>query len=83
MNDKTSNKRNVTDPVGVTPPASIVPNGRGRGKNNTRAPLLLARFSSIYLLQSSTSSDPIGQLRCIKLVDTFIQCLSEISTAID
>ncbi|KRZ59114.1 hypothetical protein T02_10143 [Trichinella nativa] len=43
MNDKTSNKRNVTDPVGVTPPASMVPNGRGRGKNNTRAPLLLAR----------------------------------------
>ncbi|KRY22356.1 hypothetical protein T12_1097 [Trichinella patagoniensis] len=36
--------RKVTDPVGLTPPAPMVPNGRGRRKNNTRAPLARSLF---------------------------------------
>ncbi|KRX41552.1 hypothetical protein T06_8447, partial [Trichinella sp. T6] len=31
-------KPNVTNPVGVTPPAPMVLYGRGRRKNNTRIP---------------------------------------------
>ncbi|XP_003381909.1 hypothetical protein Tsp_11009 [Trichinella spiralis] len=53
--------------------ASRTPERAGSGQ-------LLAKFSSIYLLQSSTSSNPIRQLQCIKLVDTFIQCLFRNST---